>query len=64
MHFVKHSHEDSIISIGITSDNKYIVTGSHKTIAISELLEYKEIRYHSNAHEDWVKSIAITSDIL
>ena len=55
-------HSDSVNSLIVTSDNKYIISGSSdKTIRIWNLLEKRQERV-LKGHKSEVNSIAVTSD--
>ena len=55
-------HKSNIRALAITSDNKYIVSGSaDMTIRIWNLLENRQEGILAE-HTSWVTSIAITSD--
>ncbi len=60
----ENAHEDSVLSVVVTRDNKHIISGSaDKTIKVWDIIEkIKEIKCFKDAHDGWVNSVAITSD--
>lgn len=63
MHSFKDVHETWVRSIVISSDKKYIISGSEdKTIKIHNLKDKSLLKCIEDAHNDYVRSVAITSD--
>ncbi len=62
--YFENAHEDSVLSVVVTRDNKYVISGSaDKTIKVWDITEkIKEIKHFKDAHDGWVNSVAITSD--
>ena len=59
---VLEGHNETVRSVAITSDNKYIISGSKDcTIRIWNLLEKRQETVLKE-HTSYVKSIAVTSD--
>ena len=57
-----YGHYDDIMSVAITSDNQYIVSGSRdKTVRIWSITSNKQVSVFKD-HGYWVNGIAITSD--
>ena len=55
--------EAEYISVTITPDNKFIVSGSsNKTIKIWDILNKKGEEFKKDAHKSWIISVAVTSD--
>ena len=59
---VLQGHTSSVLTVAVTSDNKYIVSGSDdNTIRIWNLLEKRQETVF-RGHTDSVNSVAMTSD--
>jgi len=57
------AHSDYITSVLVTSDNRYIVSGSgDKTIAVWDIADKKHVHRFEQAHSDYITSVAVTSD--
>ena len=62
-HLFEKAHEDSILSVAVTRDNKRIVSGSSdKTIGVWDLAEKKIFYRFQDAHEEEIQSIAVSYD--
>ncbi|CUU07126.1 delta-60 repeat domain-containing protein [Candidatus Kryptobacter tengchongensis] len=60
--FVQLGHTDDVTSVAISSDGKYIVSGSQdKTIKLWDISTGREIRTFKG-HTDWITSVAISPD--
>lgn len=53
---------NSVLCVVITSDDRYIVSGSYKTIKIWDFRNKTELHSYIEAHEKSVRSLVITSD--
>lgn len=52
---MQNSHEDSVLSLAVTRDNKFIISGSaDKAIKVWDLEDKLEIKCFKDAHEDWI----------
>jgi WD40 repeat protein len=55
-------HEYAVLSVAVTPDGKYVVSGSRdKTVRLWELATGQEVRRFTG-HEDSVESVAVTPD--
>jgi DNA-binding beta-propeller fold protein YncE len=55
-------HDDSVRTVAVTPDGKYVVSGSlDRTVRLWELETGKEVRRFTG-HEHWVNSVAVTPD--
>ena len=55
-------HTDHVASLAVTSDNKYIISGSKdKTIRIWNLLQKRQVAV-LDKHTDFVRSVVVTTD--
>ena len=63
LHRFEQAHSSTITSVGVTSDNKYIVSGSDdKTIGVWDIAEKKLLHRFEQAHSDTITSVGVTSD--
>ncbi len=54
--------ESAVLSVAVTPDGQYVVSGSHdKTVRLWELATGKEVRRFTG-HSDYVNSVAVTPD--
>ena len=59
---LKDAHSAGILALAISSDNRYIVSGSiDKSIKVFDLLNFKEIDRIQNAHEDSIFCLSLTN---
>ena len=57
------THFDAILSVAVTGDNKYIISGSaDKTIRVSDIANKTPLHRFEQAHSDAILSVAVTGD--
>lgn len=58
-----YPHRGWVNSVVVTTDNKFIVSGSaDRSIKVYDLQKQTHVHHFQNAHEDQITSVAVTSD--
>jgi len=62
-HHYPNAHQNYITSVALTSNNRYIISGSRdKSIKVFDLDTKQEVHDFANAHKHWITSLAVTSN--